>query len=439
MPAITKFFNGNPVLGTVGGGIDAFAGRTGRKRWAEIEAVIGRGWDNVVDAIDEIVTIPDVDEAAVGEGRSRTGRTRTRTRGGRGDRGDGRRRRRDRRDRCDRPTSRSPTNSPTTPRRGARQRRRLLAQGRHRPGADDDQRRHVLHAALLPRRQPIFLGRNGRISVFPSERALARYLADEHDHDLSDLATYDDIRTAATDGSLQVNVSDDNVYVLTGIADDLADGPDAIDRDQLELAVELLRDVGEYAEDTTVDESLDADQPLGRVVAMCSTRTPSAARVRRTPRPSSSGRRWRRSSNRGCARSSATARSPSGAAARTGRGRPPPGSRMLVSRPQPWSLTGPQLTPLAASCSTVALTSSHIRYSSCDRRTSAGCTATSPGGSLKISHPPPASTCGVLQHVAEERPVRVGVAAVHDHMGAGDHALTIRRDEFAARRRSARL
>jgi hypothetical protein len=115
--------------------------------------------------------------------------------------------------------------------------------------------------------QPIFLGRNGRVSVFTSGGALARYLADEHDHDLSDLATYDDIRTAATDGSLQVDVSDDNVYVLTGIADDLADGPDAIDRDQLELAVELLRDVGEYAEDTTVDESLDADQPLGRVVA----------------------------------------------------------------------------------------------------------------------------------------------------------------------------
>jgi hypothetical protein len=115
--------------------------------------------------------------------------------------------------------------------------------------------------------EPIFLGRNGRVSVFGSGGALARYLADEHDHDLSDLATYDDIRTAATDGSLQVNVSDDNVYVLTGIADDLADGPDAIDRDQLELAVELLRDVGDYAEDTIVDETLDADQPLGKVVA----------------------------------------------------------------------------------------------------------------------------------------------------------------------------
>jgi hypothetical protein len=45
----------------------------------------------------------------------------------------------------------------------------------------------------------------------------------------------------------------------------------------------------------------------------------------------------------------------------------------------------------------------------------------------------------VLQHVAEERAIRVGVAAVHNHMSAGDHRLTIRRDEFATRRRSARV
>jgi hypothetical protein len=114
---------------------------------------------------------------------------------------------------------------------------------------------------------PVFLGRNGRVSIFGSERSLARYLADEHDHDLSDLPTYEDIKTAATDGSLRVDVTDENVYVTSGLADDLADGPDAVDRDQLELAVELLRDVGEYAEDDVVEETLDADMPLGRVVA----------------------------------------------------------------------------------------------------------------------------------------------------------------------------
>ena len=113
MPAITKFFNGNPVLGTVGGGIDAFVGRPGRKRWAEIEAVIGRGWDNVVDAIDEIVTIPRRRRGRVGEGRSRTGRNRTRTRGRRGDR---RNHRTTPKTPKRRPTSRSPTISPTTQR-----------------------------------------------------------------------------------------------------------------------------------------------------------------------------------------------------------------------------------------------------------------------------------------------------------------------------------
>jgi hypothetical protein len=114
--------------------------------------------------------------------------------------------------------------------------------------------------------KPIFLGRNGRISVFGSERALARYLADEHDHDLSGLSTYDDIRTAATDGSLRVDVTDENVYVLSGLVDDIADGPDAIDRDQLALAVEFIRDVGDYSEDDAVDTLLAEDTAVGRLV-----------------------------------------------------------------------------------------------------------------------------------------------------------------------------
>jgi hypothetical protein len=269
MPAVTKFFNGNPVLGTVGGGTEAFAGRAGRKRWAEIEAVIGRGWDNVVDAIDEIVTIPDVDKAASEKADAELAEPAPEPEEveevGEVD------------------ETPEPSETEAEPEDAEAEETEDLAE--HAAGlvlgSDED---FWLKVGIDPVRMltsrgtyytlrcylddvPIFLGRNGRVSVFTSGGALARYLADEHDHDLSDLATYDDIRTAATDGSLRVNVSDDNVYVLTGIADDLAEGPDAIDRDQLELAVELLRDVGDYAEDTTVDETLDADQPLGRVVA----------------------------------------------------------------------------------------------------------------------------------------------------------------------------
>jgi hypothetical protein len=263
-PAITKFFNGNPMLGTVGGGIDAFAGRAGRKRWAEIETVIGRGWDNVVDAIDEIVSIPDVDEAASQKAEAELAEPVPE---------------------AEKDEEIAETDAGAEDTEAAADAEEADDLADHAAGlvlgGDDD---FWLKVGIDPVRmmtgagtyytlrcylddQPIFLGRNGRVSVFSSGGALARYLADEHDHDLSDLATYDDIRTAATDGSLQVAVGDDNVYVLTGIADDLADGPDAIDRDQLELAVELLRDVGEYAEDTIVDETLDADQPLGRLVA----------------------------------------------------------------------------------------------------------------------------------------------------------------------------
>ncbi|GAC1409260.1 MAG: protein export chaperone SatS [Mycobacterium sp.] len=265
MPAVTKFFNGNPVLGTVGGGIEAFAGRPGRKRWSEIETIIGRGWDNVVDAIDEIVTIPDVDAAASKKAQAELDEPAPEP---------------EEDEAADETEVSDSDVEDAEADAGVAEGDELAPEGVV-LGSDDD---FWIKVGIDPVRmltsrgtyftlrcylddEPIFLGRNGRVSVFGSGGALARYLADEHDHDLSDLATYDDIRTAATDGSLQVNVNDDNVYVLTGIADDLADGPDAIDRDQLELAVELLRDVGEYAEDTIVDETLHADQPLGRVVA----------------------------------------------------------------------------------------------------------------------------------------------------------------------------
>jgi hypothetical protein len=258
---INKFFNGNPVLGTLGGGLDSFSGRSGRKRWAEIEAVIARAWDKVVDAIDEVITTPDVDADASKEAETELA---------------------------------EPAPEPEPEEEvvddvdhveatdEADDSESLKAEAESQVlGGDED---FWLKVGIDPVRmmtsagtyftlrcylddEPRFLGRNGRISVFGSERALARYLADEHDHDLSDLATYDDIRTAATDGSLHIDITDDNVYVLTGIVDDLADGPDAIDRDQLELAVELLRDVGKYAEDSTVDDTLDEDQPLGRVIA----------------------------------------------------------------------------------------------------------------------------------------------------------------------------
>jgi hypothetical protein len=281
LPAVTKLFNGNPTLGTLNSGADYFSGKAGLKRWHEIEVVIGRSWDNVVDAIDEIVSTPEVDAAASELAEAEllaapenevdyiddAADEDIDALDGDGDvEGD-----------VDDPEVSEPLSEDDEDDEDAVEHHvdALVL------GGDDD---FWVKVGIDPVRMitasgtfytlrcylddaPIFLGRNGRISVFGSERSLARYLADEHDHDLSDLSTYDDIRTAATDGSLQIEITEDNIYVLTGLADDITDGPDAVDRDQLELAVELLRDVGDYSEDNTVDDALEPDQPLGKLVA----------------------------------------------------------------------------------------------------------------------------------------------------------------------------
>jgi hypothetical protein len=258
--AVSKFFNGNPVLGSLGGGLAAFEGRVGRKRWSEIETVIGRNWDGVVDAVDSIVTIPDVDAAASEKAAAELAEPAPEVE-----------------DEPDDEVVIEDDDEDETDEEADE----LAAVATDQVLGDDED--FWAHVGIDPIRlltrggtyytlrcylddKPIFLGRNGRISVFGSERSLARYLADEHESDLSDLATFDDIKTAATDGSLQIDVTDDNVYVLKGLADDIADGPDTVDREQLDLAVELVRDVGDYAEDSSVEDALAEDQPLGRFV-----------------------------------------------------------------------------------------------------------------------------------------------------------------------------
>ncbi len=277
LAAVTKFFNGNPTLGTVSGGIDHFTGKAGLKRWNAIGEVIGRSWDDVLGAIDGIVTTPDVDAKLSAKAADELAEE-------------------PEEEEADEPVAAGETDEETDEETDV-EADEEADDAVQADVEDDEEPRAAADTVVLgsdedfwvqvgidPIRimtssgtfytlrcylddRPIFLGRNGRISVFSSERALARYLADEHDHDLADLSTYDDIRTAATDGSLEVKVTEDNIYVLSGLADDIADGPDAVDSEQLDLAVELLRDIGDYSEEGTVDKALETGRPLGKLVA----------------------------------------------------------------------------------------------------------------------------------------------------------------------------
>ena len=274
LAAVSKFFNGNPNLGTVAGGIDTFAGKAGQKRWNAIAEVIGRSWDDVLSSIEEIISTPDVDEDASAKAADELAEEREEPEEEAQDEAEAG-------EETDESEDQSEDEDEDEDSEDAEVEEDSRAAGDTAVLGGDEN--FWVQVGIDPVRiitssgtfytlrcylddRPIFLGRNGRISVFTSERALARYLADEHDHDLADLSTYDDIRTAATDGSLAVDVIDDNIYVLSGLADDFADGPDAVDRDQLDLAVELLRDIGDYSEESTVDKALDTGRPLGKLV-----------------------------------------------------------------------------------------------------------------------------------------------------------------------------
>ncbi|HCA53551.1 MAG TPA: primosomal protein [Mycobacterium sp.] len=272
LPAVTRFFNGNPNLGLVTGGLEQFTGRAGRKRWDTVGEIVARGWDGVLSAIDEIVITPEVDEGVAaaaadelaepfdGEDDFSVLTAETDDDENEDDGG------------AIAGIGALSTTSLGSTSLGASKTVVLGGDAHFWENVGIDPVRVMTSGGTFftlrcyYEDRPRFLGRNGRISVFGSERALARYLADEHDHDLADLSTYDDIRTAATDGSLRVDVIEDNVYVLNGLADDIADGPDAIDRDQLALAVEFVRDVGSYSEDDAVDVLLAEDTTLGAVV-----------------------------------------------------------------------------------------------------------------------------------------------------------------------------
>jgi hypothetical protein len=261
LPAVTRFFNGNPNLGLLSGGFEQFSGKPGRKRWSVVGEIVGRGWDGVLSAIDEVITTPEVDERAAKLAADELDEPYED----------------ETEDSAETETDTDVTDDDSDADEGDAEREPQddAVLGSHEDFWAEvgiDPVRITLGSGTLYTLRcyfddrPIFLGRNGRISVFGSERSLARYLADQRDHDLADLSTYDDIHTAATDGSLRVDVTEDNIYMLTGLSDDISDGPDAIDRDQLELAVELVRDVGEYSEEDVVDRLLAEDRPLGKLV-----------------------------------------------------------------------------------------------------------------------------------------------------------------------------
>lgn len=238
------------------GGTLAFGGREGARHWDALCSVIAKRWEEVIDAVDGVIGYPDVDPVArdaaatelseaaesAGEPVAASGSTSGATAG---------------------------ANSGSTGAETADD--RALAFWAE-VGIDpiriiSDLGEHYTLRCYLDDR-PVFFGSGGRIDVFGSPRSLARYLADSHQgHDLDALSTWPQVTKQAQAGELEVPVDDGNSYVLAGLADDLAEGPETVDPQQLELAVEVITDAERWSGSEGADKALASSEPLGWLVS----------------------------------------------------------------------------------------------------------------------------------------------------------------------------
>jgi hypothetical protein len=233
-----------------------FTGREGQRLWNDLSAAVSEKWDTVLDAIDQLVTVPAVDAAmleATAEELAAFHEESAEAEAGVDSEDDDL-------DTVDDAEDTDDEDEPTG----------FWAE----VGIDpikivtSDQEYYTLRCYLDD--EPIFLGSGGRIDVYTSERALARSLADSAqfgDTDLAEVSTWDRVGNAANAGELEIDVDTDNTYVLAGLDADIAEGIDTIDPTQLELAVELLTDAADWAGDDSVATALAKSESLGWLVS----------------------------------------------------------------------------------------------------------------------------------------------------------------------------
>ncbi len=244
LDTVHEVLDSTPGFGMLDGGTLAFGGWEGARHWEALCTVIAQRWDDVLDAVDGVVRTPDVDAAARATAQTEL------------------------------------TEAEAVTEKAATEQAASEAPAAASPalafwsevGIDpiriiSDLGDHYTLRCYLDN-APVFLGRSGRIEVFGSLRSLARYLADNpKGHDLDEVSTWPQVTEQAHAGELEVAVDDDNSYVLAGLADDLAGGPETVDPGQLELAVELITDAEQWAGSDAADKALTGSEPLGWLVS----------------------------------------------------------------------------------------------------------------------------------------------------------------------------
>ena len=251
LEVVNEVLDSAPAFGLLHQGTLPFAGREGSRLWNQLVETIAERWDDVIDAIDDMIDTPDVDTAALAAAEKEAAVL----------------------ENTDDEAADDLSVADTA------------ADDEDDPEEEDGAGGFWKDVGIDPIRittdagdgitlrcfidgKPVFLGSGTRIELFKNERALTRWIATdgEEGHDLAAASTWPEV-VARAESELTVTVEDMNTYVLTELAEDLAEGPTEVDPARLELATELLLDVGEWAGDDGPREALASGQPLGWLVS----------------------------------------------------------------------------------------------------------------------------------------------------------------------------
>jgi hypothetical protein len=251
LEVVNEVLDSAPAFGLLHQGTLPFAGREGSRLWNQLVETIAERWDDVIDAIDDMIDTPEVDTAALAAAEKEAAVL----------------------ENTDDEAADDLSVADTA------------ADDEDDPEEEDGAGGFWKDVGIDPIRitteagegvtlrcfidgKPVFLGSDTRIELFKTERALTRWIATdgEEGHDLAAASTWPEV-VARAESELTVTVEDMNTYVLTELAEDLAEGPTEVDPARLELATELLLDVGEWAGDDGPREALAPSQPLGWLVS----------------------------------------------------------------------------------------------------------------------------------------------------------------------------
>ena len=253
LDGVSEVLDSAPAFALLRQGTLPFVGREGARLWTQMLETIAERWDDVIDALDDLVDTPEVEPAALAAAEKEV-------------------------------VVAEDADAP----QGAEAEEEDADEEEDGPATFweevgiDPIRITTGDADYLTLRcylddAPVFLGSDGRIDVFRNERALARWIGEDgaDGHDLVAASTWPEIVERAGVGELEVVVDEVNAYTLTGLADDLGEGPLAVDPSQLDLARELLLDVGEWAGDSEPKDALAESQALGWLISFVTKPDPT--------------------------------------------------------------------------------------------------------------------------------------------------------------------